>query len=1510
MKPSSKHAARSPGAAPPVPPWKRGARPSGPRKQLEFEAPHQPDEEDEPCDIEELGLDSDEFAYESGAAGDTWGHGVDFARGAGQGECLVPGPYAWASDEAGESSRPESLDTDSDDVRSGRSDDDSPEIAWDRPSFTNSGRTRWRQRPAASGNYRQAEDDKAQNWERTWEESQAARKRLPIHEKRSDVIPVLCGSSPVCCILGETGCGKSTQIPQFILEEAWAQGQNVRIAVTQPRRVAALNLASRVGYELGLGAEAVGYRIGGESKPGQYIDLCTVGYMLQLLINNPGDLGRYTHIVLDEVHERSAESDLLCLVVKLLVEGWHRDVRIVVMSATLQSDIFADYFARLVTGVPEKIHVGARCFPVREHFLDELETAQGIRLRSSRNQIWKRIKEAFPAESPKRIDTRHCEKMQPIIVDLVQAIAEKGSTILVFLPGIAEISSLWEDLKVVEDGGTVRIFPLHSMIPREEQEMVFKDPDPSSTNVVLSTDIAESSVTLPRVVAVIDLGLHRRLSHDEQRGMSALETKWISRASATQRSGRAGRTQPGICLRLYTKAFFDNTMAPFDPPESSTMPLDKLYLQAKQLSDKMARVFKGRGPQTAQSIIQELIQAPDLSAIEGARLTNAEIGTITKAEESARLTDLGTLCLQLPVSIRLTRLVWLGVLWGVAADAVVLACAMSTNDPFSAPSTIFIRSENDFLDRLQASTSSRLLFDAGLLSEPLMVRQLFLEWLVQLHKAEWIWGSKEYILRARRRHTWDFSWKFSLHRGRMEHLVSHVLDLALRTLRACDLHSKASSQLRGLISGLGYNVNDRGDLSPISKDSYKEFNWRGIFDDNPAFLKSLLAAAFSDHLLVGTYSSCRGGAKLAEKELVLKAMKDLGLAAQRTVTFTGAMKDAGRYVETICGSAPQRVVTFPEGATGEKVVWTFVEFQLVEGSRWEKLESQSCKTPAKAFDEQQKCWLAPDFNLLYQVEKGIKDLQKSGPNALAEWSIGSHTSTHPCLLHWEWMRHIVGAKKGQSLRCEAFCDRRNALGCVGHVPQLPAEETGPTSLLPVALFAVSSSMRGGDDLTRIYPEGVTLLAPGHLLFVLATAAIGEVQSGLHQFGFTMDGSIGILRKGINLPDKCFSPERWELVRKLREEIREQLTAVPPDTDTSVEWMRSGDRVLLRDTPVEALVRELLPAAEGSSDTAMERREPVLNTSVVSLVGSESDVHALQPLASWKQLLARSEEQMKRKRAAGIAAETASKQPKTMGPGMMGNGFGGPMGPCGGPMGPCPGMMGPPAGGKGFDGWAPPRSLWPMPPYQMWCKGGPPCSSKGAEKAAASRPKSVFFPKSVYPVLSGTPQESICKLVDKLSGCKDALRFESDRARVVNILAKICEERLPFARVMTRWFKQKLDAFRQAPLAGSQVEASDNHVMLQKILSDLEQQVSKLIQPAETSAEPSADPGPFFVGAYVELHGLKAAERNGLCGHCLEWKSDRGRWVIQFVESDMFDSDTLLSLAIKPENMMMLTAQEV
>ncbi|CAJ1355028.1 unnamed protein product, partial [Effrenium voratum] len=318
--------------------------------------------------------------------------------------------------------------------------------------------------------------------------------QLPIQEKRHEVVPVLCGESPVVCLLGETGSGKSTQVPQMILQEARKERRRARICVTQPRRVAALNLATRVASELGE-RSTVGYRIGGESRPGEHIDYCTVGYTLQLFLNAPQELGEYTHIVLDEVHERSAESDMLCLVVRLLAHYRFPGTRIVVMSATLQSDLFSKYFGRISRLPVGNVFVGARCFPVKEYFLEDLPKALNRKLRCEQ-AIFGRIKDAFGEVRVKKIDQKHCDKLHSIVLELLEVIAQPDSTILVFLPGIAEISSLWQEAKGLEDR-SFRCFPLHSMVPREEQELVFQEPEPGTTNVVLATDIAESSITLP-----------------------------------------------------------------------------------------------------------------------------------------------------------------------------------------------------------------------------------------------------------------------------------------------------------------------------------------------------------------------------------------------------------------------------------------------------------------------------------------------------------------------------------------------------------------------------------------------------------------------------------------------------------------------------------------------------------------------------------------------------------------------------------------------------------------------------------------------------------------------------------------------------------------------------------------------------------------------------------------------------------------------------------------------------
>lgn len=862
---------------------------------------------------------------------------------------------------------------------------------------------------------------------------------LPILQKRDEIVPTLCRGPSVCCILGETGCGKSTQVPKFLLEEAADAKQPIRIAVTQPRRVAALNLANRVAKELGEDGpgNTVGYRMGGENRPGEHIDFCTIGYLLQLFINSPEEFGRYTHLVLDEVHERSAESDMLCLVVRLFISTCYKNTRVVVMSATLQSDLFVDYFASLSDVAPSKVFVGAKRFPVKEYFLDELTNVYGQKLWTAK-AISQRLKETFSDQGKKRLDSKHCEKMQSITLDVVQCVAEKGSTVLIFLPGIAEISSLWEEARGLEKTGTFQVFPLHSMIPREEQEMVFAPPNPKVTRVVLATDIAESSITLPNVTAVIDGGLHRRVDYDSKRGMSALSTKWISRAAATQRSGRAGRTRPGICIRLYTREWYDEVMQPFEPPESQSMPLDRLYLQAKQLMERLGPSLGKRAPQTAEALLSQLIQAPDLSSIAKARAIDAELGCITEAKEGAAITTLGRLCLQLPIDLRMARLVWLGTLWGCPADGVVLASVLSSIDPFAAPSPLFIKDEGDYADRLRASTSARLLFDGGYLSEPLMHRQLFLEWLAQFHKNEWVYGRKDQVFRARRQHTEEFSWKYSLSVGRMGHMISHVLDLSLKIHRLCEPGCKADTVLRGLIRGLGYKVNDRGDLSGIGWHDWEPFKVEDVFPDKPNYLKSLIASAFSDQLLLGAYGSVPqalqekrpkakdSAKKLEHEETLLNAMADKGFSARQTPVFQ-IVDDLEAHLEYVCGERPsQASVKVP--IPGDRAVM-MVQLNEWDCSRWHALESRAT---APALES--KIRFPPEFNLLAQYDKAMRDLAKATKSKQG-FTFGIANVSHPCQLHWEWMTQSLGAK-GKQERCEAICDRKNPLGFVGLVQEV------------------------------------------------------------------------------------------------------------------------------------------------------------------------------------------------------------------------------------------------------------------------------------------------------------------------------------------------------------------------------------------------------------------------------------------------------------------------------------------
>ncbi|CAL1165141.1 unnamed protein product [Cladocopium goreaui] len=294
----------------------------------------------------------------------------------------------------------------------------------------------------------------------------------------------------------------------------------------------AKRVASVLGEEIGQGT--VGYRISGDTIDGK---LCfvTVGYLLQRLVNNPEDFHRYTHVVLDEVHERGVDADLLSMVIKLLMHCCPK-VKLIVMSATLQveklpqphniqqASLFADYFASLqkskkqllgqdlVLTLSEVLAVGARCHPVEQLFLDDLQDQFDFAEPRDRRSLDNAL-----------VEPQISEGLMEVTCNLVQQLAQPACTVIVFLPGIADITQLFESLAPLDDTRDIsrsgitkradcprlRIFALHSMIPRQEQEEVFNEVPKDCSHIVLASNIAESSLTLPNVCAVVDLALRR-----------------------------------------------------------------------------------------------------------------------------------------------------------------------------------------------------------------------------------------------------------------------------------------------------------------------------------------------------------------------------------------------------------------------------------------------------------------------------------------------------------------------------------------------------------------------------------------------------------------------------------------------------------------------------------------------------------------------------------------------------------------------------------------------------------------------------------------------------------------------------------------------------------------------------------------------------------------------------------------------------------------------------------------
>ncbi|XP_063334372.1 ATP-dependent RNA helicase DHX29 [Pelmatolapia mariae] len=550
---------------------------------------------------------------------------------------------------------------------------------------------------------------------------QAEREQLPVFQHRHRVLESL-QRHPVVVVAGETGSGKSTQIPQFLLEDLLTGGtaaQPCNIVVTQPRRISAMSLACRVSQELGCedgpGSKSslCGYQIRMENQSGDWTRLlyCTTGVLLRKL-QHDRHLTSLTHIIVDEVHERSVQSDFLLTILKDVVMK-RSDLQLILMSATVDCDKFSNYFNRCPV-----ISIPGRTFPVEVFHLEDIVEQTGYVLEKDSEYSQKILEEeeevtisvtqkggktlqhqeVIVRDSSSGWDlgpdldhfssrTRHVlQYMNPnkinmdLLVDLIDYLdkapqfVDVDGAILVFLPGLAHIQQLFDLLssdKRFRDKTRYRIVALHSTLSSKDQAAAFTVPPSGVRKIVLSTNIAETGVTIPDVVFVIDTGKTKENKYHESSQMSSLVETFISKASALQRQGRAGRVRNGFCFRLYPKYRFDIFMD-YSIPEILRVPLEELCLHIMKCQYGSPEDFLSRA-----------LDAPQPQSVSNAVNLLRKIGACHPDDHI--LTPLGHHLACLPVNVKIGKMLIYGAILGCLEPIATIAAAITEKSPFFTP---------------------------------------------------------------------------------------------------------------------------------------------------------------------------------------------------------------------------------------------------------------------------------------------------------------------------------------------------------------------------------------------------------------------------------------------------------------------------------------------------------------------------------------------------------------------------------------------------------------------------------------------------------------------------------------------------------------------------------------------------------------------------------------------------------------------------------------------------------
>ncbi|CAG5136790.1 unnamed protein product [Candidula unifasciata] len=506
---------------------------------------------------------------------------------------------------------------------------------------------------------------------------------LPIYARRDDIVKQV-SQNQVSIILGETGSGKSTQMAQYIYEAGLA-GQGL-IVCTQPRKVAAVTLAERVAKEMAdRVGNLVGYKTGMKkniTKDKTKIVFATDHCLLNECLADP-TLSQYTCIIVDEAHERSIYTDLLLGMIKACLSN-RPDLKVIITSATIDPDIFIRYFS----SGPE-LRVSGRTFPVEVIY-------------------------SKPDDSPEFENF----EMKAVAKALEIHKNEDPGDILVFLTSPVEITRCCEEFEKCMTGRQdFKCFPLHGQLSPDEQRKVFQQLNKGIRKIVFATNCAETSITIDGIKYVIDTGVAKEMRYDGKKNICSLGTFVISKSSADQRKGRAGRTASGKCYRLFSEEGYKN-MEVSSQPEILRVPLGQSVLKLAELGVDVKKY--------------DFVEAPSVEAIESALSNLRDLGAIS----SEGITDVGRWISKLPLSPKEGFLVYHGNQKGLLYDSVVLASLIANG------SNLFYRGMTE--SEVQISAKSKSLF-GSIYGDVFTWLEVFKVWITIPPKEQPMWCKKNGI---------------------------------------------------------------------------------------------------------------------------------------------------------------------------------------------------------------------------------------------------------------------------------------------------------------------------------------------------------------------------------------------------------------------------------------------------------------------------------------------------------------------------------------------------------------------------------------------------------------------------------------------------------------------------------------------------------------------------------------------------------------------------------------------